>query len=262
MRRLSVLAVVLAAVLLGACGGAAYKPPASSLTPEGAIRAAPPTGLAVGLSSIHVDAAGALLVERFEGFSSCPYPDPVLGWSVPTRGFGETEGIRRGGPCISRAQAQVNLIRLLETRYMWAARALGVPLNQNQANSLGSTLWNLGAGIIGPGTQLGNLLRAHNYVGYANALLAYDHAGGQVIAGLRTRREAEAHLFLASPPKPKPLTHAQRVAVYTRLRTLRRVLLTRGCDHRRDHHQKLGPTCERWFAEGARLHHVLAVNHY
>jgi len=255
--------VVLAVAVLAGCGGkSAYVPPKSALTPEGAIAAAPPQNALLGVGGKHIDAAGALLVERFEGFSSCPYPDPVLGWSVPTRGFGETEGIHRNSPCISRGAAQRNLIRLLESRYMWAARDLGVPLNQSQWDSLGSTLWNLGAGIIGRGTQLGNLLRARNYRGYANALLAYDHAGGQVIAGLRTRREAEARLFLAAPPKPKPLTYKQRVAIFTRLRVLRRELLAKGCDRRRDHHQKLGPTCKRWFAEGARLHHALVVNHY
>ena len=148
---------------------------------------------------MHISPAGLRLIENFEGWSSAPYWDSYGG--VWTRGYGETEGIHAGSPWISRAQGEANLKRLVETRYEYAIRALGIPLTQNQWDSLCSTVWNLGPGIIGPGTQLGILLRDRDFTGYASALLAYDHAGGVVLQGLKTRREQERALFLSRPPK-------------------------------------------------------------
>lgn len=134
------------------------------------------------------------MIEGFEGWSSRPYWDPY--GRVWTRGFGETEGIHQNSPSISRAQGEANLKHLVETRYEWALRSLNVALNQNQWDALCSFVWNLGAGIF-QGTTLGNELRAREWVAAANSMLQYDHAGGQVLEGLKTRREAEAHLFLS-----------------------------------------------------------------
>ena len=260
MKRLIVAAV--AVLLVAGCGSkvtvARYVPPQSARTPEGAIDAAPPV-LAPGVSlfaltssSIHISQTGLTLIEGFEGWSSCPYWDSYGG--VWTRGYGETEGITRYSPCISRATGQANLRILLETRYMWAVRGLGTSLTQNQIDSLASTVWNLGAGIIGPGTQLGSLLRQHAYHAYANALLAYDHAGGVVLQGLRTRREAEARLFLTPDPVAKP----SRATLLRELAALR-------ADRLR-HHCAVPPKygggryhriCKAWTLEGARVHREL-----
>lgn len=175
--------------------------PESSVTPTGAKYASPPYGVSFNNKShTHIDSVGLHLIEQFEGFLSCPYWDTY--GHVWTRGFGETEGISPGSKCISRAQAEARLQYIVETRYEWAINAINDPFNQNQRDSLDSTLWNLGAGIIGPGTELGDLLRARNYRGYAAALLNYDHASGIVLAGLKTRREEEARLFLKAPPVP------------------------------------------------------------
>jgi hypothetical protein len=82
-------------------------------------------------------------------------------------------------------------------------------------------VYNLGAGIVGPGTQLGSLLRARNFTGYATALLSYDHAGGVVLEGLRIRRLDEARLFLTPDTKPKPKPTPNEVRK-TREKKLRR----------------------------------------
>ena len=147
-----------------------------------------------------VGPAGFALIAREEGFVGHPYFDSAGG--VWTRGFGETEGIGPHSPTITEAQGLQNLRRIFEQRYEWAIRGLGVDLNQNQWDSLASTVWNLGAGIIGPGTQLGGLLRERNFAGYAAALLGFDHAGGVVIPDLRRRRQNEAALFLRRVTDP------------------------------------------------------------
>jgi lysozyme len=140
---------------------------------------------------MHISNAGLRLIESFEGFSSIPYWDPY--GHLWTRGFGETEGIGAASPMITREQGQVNLKRLVETRYEPAIRALGVDLNQNQWDALCSLVWNLGPGILRG--QLGTMLRHREYGAFAKAMLAYDHAGGVVLGGLQRRRQDESALF-------------------------------------------------------------------
>jgi lysozyme len=183
--------------------------------------------------SLHISARGLHLIEGFEGFSSCPYRDSVGTGHPYTRGYGETEGIHPGSPCISRTQGEANLRRLVEARYEWALRALGVSLNQNEWDADCSFVWNLGAGIF-QGTTIGAEMRARNFRAAAASMLQYDHAGGIVLAGLRTRREAEVRLFLTPVSKPSPaelrrqrkreLKHDYRYRAH-----LRRVLLQQGC---------------------------------
>jgi GH24 family phage-related lysozyme (muramidase) len=141
---------------------------------------------------MHISNAGLALIEEFEGFSHAPYWDPY--GNVWTRGYGETEGISRRSPWIRQSTAQNNLRRLIEQRYEWAIRALQVPLNQNQWDALCSFVWNLGAGIF-TGELRAALLR-RDWRAVANQMLAYDHAGGQVLEGLQHRRQVEAELFL------------------------------------------------------------------
>jgi lysozyme len=220
MKRLILSAAVAALLLVGCDGGhsgssppvvssqpaTTYIPPESSVVPDGAKPEAPPVSLLpLTVVAKHISAKGLHLIEGFEGWSSCPYWDPY--GHVWTRGYGETEGIGSGSACISRARGEANLKRLVESRYEWALRALGVPLNPNQWDALCSFVWNLGAGIF-QGTTVGSDLRGHRFGLAAGAMLAYVHAGGQVLSGLVTRRRAEVHLFL-TPVRPAGPSRAQ-----------------------------------------------------
>src|SRR5437763_14613455 len=140
---------------------------------------------------MHVSQRGLALIEGFEGWSSAPYWDRYGG--VWTRGYGETEGISGSSRRITRAQGEANLRRRLELYYEPAIRALGVELSQNQWDALCSFAWNLGPGIF-RGT-LRAALQARRFDEAARLMLAYDHAGGVVLEGLRRRRQAEAELF-------------------------------------------------------------------
>jgi lysozyme len=141
---------------------------------------------------MHISSNGLLLIERFEGFSSHAYWDSY--GRVWTIGFGQTEGITGYTRPISRAQGTANLRHLVEERYEPAIRNLGVDFNQNQWDALCSFVWNLGPGILEG--SLGEQLKAHDFQAFADSMLAYDRAGGVVLQGLKTRREAERALFL------------------------------------------------------------------
>jgi len=193
-------------------------------------------------------------VADFEGFSSCPYWDPY--GRVVTRGYGETDFHDIfGGRCITRSYGLANLRRLLNQNYVYPIRQIGGHFNQNQIDAMASASYNLGRGII---FKLAGSFRAHN----CTPLLAYDHAGGQVLEGLSRRRHAECRLF--NTPTHEE-SRAQRIARWhrelkaherilhqaeKRHAVLHRVLGQYGCTTRRHNHQPLGPRCTRWFREG------------
>ncbi len=272
---LPLAALLIAALIVGGCGSSPPRAPAppattlpstipqSSRTPEGpdnpsaAKPAAAPVSLPrVTLGEKHISVRGLHLIEGFEGFGSCPYWDPY--GRVWTRGYGETEGISGNSPCISRAQGENNLRYLVEARYEWALRQLGVPLNQNQWDALCSFVWNLGAGIF-QGTTVGADLRARQFYAASRIMLAYDHAGGQVLEGLRIRREAEVALFLTPEPKPVCNAACQLRPLYVRRAELRGALTKYRC--RVIHGPRADPRCPRWAREGQivnrRIHELL-----
>lgn len=255
------LAALSAVLLIAGCGqthpvhpvkvtaAVAYSPPESARIPDGARPVDHlPVGAPLSLVSRHISARGLHLIEGFEGWSSCPYWDSYGG--VWTRGYGETESITSHSPCISRAEGELKLRRLVEARYEWALRALHVELNQNQWDALDSFVWNLGAGIF-TGTTVGADLRAGNFYAASRVMLLYDHAGGVVLAGLRTRREAEVRLFLTPVAKPACDAGCARrrlKALEGERAKIRRHLVNSGCRVARPR-----AACEPLFRRGARV---------
>jgi lysozyme len=187
--------------------GTTYTQPETARTPEGPLNPspakpeAPPVTLPRPTAPVkHIDVAGLRLLEGFEGFRSCPYQDVTGVW---TRGYGQTHNIGPHSPCISQTAAQAELRWSVESEYEWAIRALGVPFDEHEWDALCSFSYNLGAGIF-ENTTVGEDLRARRYYAATSVMLQYDHAGGVVLSGLRTRREAEVRLFLTPEPHPKP----------------------------------------------------------
>lgn len=137
--------------------------------------------------------SGARLIEGFEGFSSRPYRDSVGVWTI---GFGSTKGVGPNAPRVTRAQAERRMMREIDASYGHAVNALRLPLNQHQFDALVSFVYNVGPGGVAASTGVGRALRAHKWATAANALLAWDKAGGRRLAGLTRRRKAERALFL------------------------------------------------------------------
>jgi lysozyme len=273
-RHVPILVALLGAAIFAGCGGThtvtgktpppvlrvTYIPPESSRVPDGAQPASPPRAFSLSPNTMHISTQGLHLLESFEGFSSCPYYDSVGTGHPWTRGYGETEGIHSYSPCISRAQGGVKLKSLVESRYEWALRGLGVSLNEHQWDALCSFVYNLGAGIF-TGTLRYDLQHRQFYAA-SRIMLQYDHAGEVVLGGLRTRREAEMRLFLTPVPQP-PVHHRNRVAEHHHLKALyvertkiRRHLLHAGC---RVKHPR--SACRPLFKHGAVVNHEIRVLH-
>lgn len=154
---------------------------------------------------MNVSETGCELIEGFEGYSFKAYWDPY--GRVWTVGYGETQGVT-SSTTQTRAQAEADLRSRLEREYEPAINTIGGQhWNQNQYDAWCSVVWNLGTGATK--WDIGRYAQEGKWQECANALLAYDRAGGVVLGGLVTRRHEEAALMLkAPPPPPDPLHHA------------------------------------------------------
>jgi lysozyme len=131
------------------------------------------------------------LIEQFEGCRLEPYQDSVGVW---TQGFGHTgTDVYEGCDPISQQQADQLLAADLQ-RFEEAVTEMAPTCSQQQFDALVSFSYNLGEGSLREST----LLRLHNegdYTAAAGEFGKWNHAGGQVLAGLTRRRAAEAACY-------------------------------------------------------------------
>lgn len=155
------------------------------------------------------------LIKQFESWRADAYPDPAVGWNLPTIGFGHTTAA--GPPTVSRglsitrADGEMILMRDLVAVEKNVADAVKVPLTANQFGALVSFTFNLGAGNLRKSTLL-KKLNAGDYDGAAAEFGKWNKAAGKVMAGLTRRRAAEAALFrklsveeVPPPPDIEPI---------------------------------------------------------
>ena len=144
-----------------------------------------------------VSIAGVTLIKEFEGFphGGRPYKDLVGVWTI---GYGHTEGVGPNSALLSEPQASELLRKDLDRRYAPPVVDLGVGFNQHQFDAIVSFVYNCGPGAISTSTRVGRALRAEDWPTAADALLAWDKAGGVAIAGLTRRRRAERAMFLTA----------------------------------------------------------------
>jgi lysozyme len=141
---------------------------------------------------MHLSATGLELLKKSEGFRDRVYAD-VAGFR--TIGFGHRLKPGEGYPnAITQPQGEQILSHDLAIAEVAVERLVKVSLSQGQFDALVDFVFNLGAARLASSTLL-SYLNSGNYNGAAWQLLAWDHAGSQEIASLKTRREAEFHLW-------------------------------------------------------------------
>lgn len=140
------------------------------------------------LISSHADT----LVAGFEGCVLIAYQDGNKVW---TNGFGNTHGVTKDTPPITREQAIADLQRNLLGAENDILRDVLVPLNQNEFDALSSFDYNIGEGHLKGSTTL-RRLNDEDRQGAADAMLAWDKVQGKPSRGLDKRRYAERALFL------------------------------------------------------------------
>jgi len=150
---------------------------------------------------MQLSAEGLELIKRSEGFRSHVYTD-VAGF--PTIGYGHRvtppESFLAG---IDEAHAAALLAKDVVLAEQSVGRLVRVPLTQGQFDALVDFCYNLGAGRLAASSLLRDL-NAGRYAAASEQLLSWDHAGGAVNPGLKTRREAEFHLWTSLPLQGLP----------------------------------------------------------
>jgi lysozyme len=148
-----------------------------------------------------LSAAGLELIKRSEGFRSHLYTD-VAG--LPTIGYGHRVRPQESFPGgMDEPQAAAMLAKDVLEAEQAVGRLARVPLTQGQFDALVDFCFNLGAGRLAESSLLREL-NAGKYAAAGEQLLSWDHAGGVVNAGLKTRREAEFQLWNGGGPNSTP----------------------------------------------------------
>ncbi|WP_434525611.1 lysozyme [Photorhabdus asymbiotica] len=133
---------------------------------------------------------GFELIKHFEGLRLHAYQCSANVWTI---GYGHTAGVRLGD-VINAEEADIFLHRDVADAERTVNNAVSVSINQHQFDALVSFVFNLGAGNFRSSVLL-KKLNAGDYAGAAGELLRWVNAGGQKLAGLVRRREAEKMLF-------------------------------------------------------------------
>lgn len=127
-------------------------------------------------------------VAAFEGYSGHAYRDSV---GVLTICYGQTAA---DGANFNKVYTEAECRQMLGkdlVRYNAMVDAcVKVPLPAHRRAALISFVYNLGQGQL-CGGPVARYLNAGNVVAGCNAMLAYNHAGGRVLAGLTRRRQLE-----------------------------------------------------------------------
>lgn len=140
---------------------------------------------------------GLELIKRSEGFRNHVYLD-VAGFR--TIGYGHLVKPSEAFPDgISEADAATILSVDVQEAEQAVTQLVKVALTQGQFDALVDFCFNLGAGRLAGSTLLRELNQGHHDIA-RRQLLEWDHAGGQVNAGLKARREAELELWNSGEP--------------------------------------------------------------
>ncbi len=150
------------------------------------------SGATAPAHSLRVNDRGLMLIKSFEGLRLRAYQDSVGVWTI---GYGTTADVRPG-MVITEEEALEFLRRDVDKFEAAVANLVTVPLTADQFSALVSFVYNLGAGSLRQSTLL-RLLNQGNLQGAAEEFLRWNKAGGQVLAGLTRRRNAERALFLS-----------------------------------------------------------------
>jgi len=149
----------------------------------------------MGVNNLTYSKDGLTLTEQFEGCRLVAYQDQVGVWTI---GYGHTGSGVASGLTITQDQAIDLLTSDVAASAAYVNAAVTVELQQNEFDALVDFVFNLGRGAFAGSTLLKNL-NAGQFDAAAAQFDLWDHAGGQVVAGLLRRRQAEQAMFQGQP---------------------------------------------------------------
>lgn len=137
-----------------------------------------------------ISAEGLSLIKKFEGLELKAYQCSAGVWTI---GYGHTKDVSPEDEW-SESHANHMLEVELEEYEGYIHDFVTCPLSQNQFDALVAWVYNLGPTNLKSSTLL-KKLNAGDYDDVPHQIKRWNKAGGEVLAGLVRRREAEALLF-------------------------------------------------------------------
>lgn len=138
------------------------------------------------VAALSLSAAALIGIATFEGYRERAYDDGV---GVQTIGFGSTENVKPGDKT-DPVRALARLGADADRHAKEIASCIRVPLYQHEFDAYVSFAYNVGAGAFCRST-LAKKLNVGDYAGACAELMRWNRAGGKVLPGLVTRRQAE-----------------------------------------------------------------------
>lgn len=146
------------------------------------------------------------LIKRWEGCKLKAYKCSAGVWTV---GYGLTSsaGFIEVGPntVITQAEADWYLEKTVEKFLAEIKPAITAPINENELGAFTSLAYNIGPTAFRKSSALRHF-NAGNKDKVPNAMRMWRKAGGKVVKGLVSRREAEVNLFLTPVLAEKPVS--------------------------------------------------------
>ena len=139
-----------------------------------------------------ISPGGLRLIKGFESFSPIPY---VCSGGYLTVLWGHV--IKKGeifDHPYTEDEGEPILLYDISVAERAISRLIHVSLNQNQTDSLGSWVYNLGSGALQAST-LRQVINREEFDEAPDQIRRWIFAGGRKLRGLITRREIEARLF-------------------------------------------------------------------
>lgn len=166
-------------------------------------------------SNLTVSPKGLSLIRgRHEGFSPKAYKDIGGVWTI---GYGSTmyaDGTKvKRGDTITKSEAKELMEIDIQRKMSQVEKMVKVPLTQNQVDSLGSFVYNVGVKAFKESTML-EKINEGKFDEVGPEFERWKHVNGVEVRGLSNRRKEERRLF-ESPPKPLKFEAAKAVSEKT-----------------------------------------------
>ena len=142
---------------------------------------------------------GIDLIKQFEGFSAKPYLCPA---KICTIGFGATfypdgKKVTMNDKLLTESEGIDLLKNMLKSFEQYVDSYCIDTINQNQFDALVSFCYNLGPTNLKSSTLLKKVNANPNDPTIKDEFLKWTKAGGKVLKGLVTRRNAESNLYFS-----------------------------------------------------------------
>jgi len=141
---------------------------------------------------------GTPIIRKFEGLKLTAYLCPANVWTV---GYGSTfyeNGSKvQQGDKITLDRADKLLLEMVKRFEISVKGLVKSSINDNQLGALTSFAFNVGIGALSKSTLLKKVNANPDDPTIRNEFMRWTKAGGKVLKGLVTRREAEANLYFS-----------------------------------------------------------------